>query len=173
MTATAPLARTPTQAGEAPPGTTHHHASAADDVALLRGHAETLLVTARRWPLLKRWQGGLSWLLAWEERRNAAACCKDLMQVREALLQQQPELSGRALYGAVVAQHLGGDAAAAERVLQHAEESYAIWPVTRALSLRDVAHYLAVAELNAAHEGVPWVHAGTRRLVNATIPGDL
>jgi hypothetical protein len=114
----------------------------------------------------------LAWLLAWRERRSAGDCCRELLKLHEAVRAREPRLAGRALYRQIVALRLG-DAAAADHVLERAEDSFAVWPVSRALNFRDVTHYLAVSEFIASHAGARWMHADIRRVVDSTIPHHL
>ena len=107
-------------------------------------------------------------LVAWRERRFAAACCRSLLGLYQRIAADHPELSGVALYLQVVAAHLGGDAAVARRVIEGAEESYAIWPVARALNFRDVVHYLAV--IGYCHGNGVAVSTDVRPVIDAVIP---
>ena len=59
---------------------------------------------------------------------------------------EHPELSGRALYTAVVARRLGAGAAGAAEVVRRAEESFTDWPVERELRFRHVVHYQIFVE---------------------------
>ena len=59
----------------------------------------------------------------------------------------RPELSGCALYEAVVARRLGEKPRiSAAEVVRRAEESFTTWPVERAIRFRDVVHYLIFDE---------------------------
>lgn len=113
------------------------------------------------------------WWRGWHERRFAARRCREILHLLRQVAEQQPGLSGLPLYRQVVAAHLAGDAASVEAVLARAEESFARWPVSRALQFRDIAHYLAVAEYLALHAGRRHLQSDIRRVVDATIPGDL
>ncbi len=62
---------------------------------------------------------------------------------------------------------------AADAVLDRAEESFAIWPVRRELTLCDVVHYLAVAEFLEAHEDERWMHSNIKLVVASSVPSDL
>jgi YHS domain-containing protein len=117
-------------------------------------------------------QGPFSWLLAWRERRFANACARDMLRLRSEFASRYPELKGPSLYRRVAAARVGDDLAA-EAVLQHAKQSFAIWPVERELTFRDVVHYLAVQEFVAAHPDARWVVADMKRVVDAVIPAHL
>jgi hypothetical protein len=115
---------------------------------------------------------GLSaWLSAWRERRSASRCCRDLLQLYRVVAARHPELGGDGLYRQVVAARIGGDGGASA-VVRRATESYATWPVERALTFRDVVHYLAVSEFMASHSASS-VYTGIRRIVDASIPPEL
>ena len=73
----------------------------------------------------------------------------------------------------VVAEHLGGDVAAAARVIEGAEASYAVWPVSRALTFRDVVHYLAVTSYCHAHGAHAAISSDVRPVIDAVIPHTL
>jgi len=117
-------------------------------------------------------QGRFGWLLAWREKRFAAACARSMLKQHRDLSTRYPELKGPSLYRRVVAARVGSDLAA-EAVLQHAEQSFAIWPVERALNFRDVVHYLAVSEFVATHSNTRWVLADMKRVVESLIPHNL
>jgi hypothetical protein len=112
-------------------------------------------------------------LAAWRERRFAAICCRRLLALLKRVAAAQPGLQGAALYRQVVAQHLGGDVTAAARVIDGAEASYAIWPVSRALTFRDVVHYLAVTGYCHAQGGHAAISSDVRPMIDAVIPTDL
>jgi hypothetical protein len=67
----------------------------------------------------------------------------------------------------------GGDLAAADAVLENAEQSFTIWPVNRALKFSDVVHCLAASEVLASSRGSRWIHADIKRVVASSIPHDL
>lgn len=114
-----------------------------------------------------------AWVGAWRERRYVARRCRELLALAGTLRAAEPALAGRALYRRIVAQVLGGDEAMVERTLRLAEDNFAAWPVSRPLTLRDVAHHIAVSEYFAAHIGRQEMQAELKRIVDETIPGDL
>jgi hypothetical protein len=116
--------------------------------------------------------GPFTWLLAWRERRFAATCAREMVRLHRELSIRFPELKGLGLYHRVVAARTG-NATAADAVLERAEQSFAIWPVERALTFRDVVHYLAVSEFIATHSHARWVYADMKRIVDAQIPSHL
>jgi YHS domain-containing protein len=112
-------------------------------------------------------------LLAWREKRFAARTCSDLLKLHKIVAARHPGLTGPALYREVIAAHSGGDRAHADAVLENAEQSFAIWPVPRALKFADVVHYVAASELLTTAGGRRWIHADMKRIVAARIPHDL
>jgi len=112
-------------------------------------------------------------LMAWQERRFVARCCRQLLRIYQAAAAEHPDLARAELYQRVVVAHTGIDPAGAGAILEGARESFALWPVSRGLSLRDVAHYLAVSEFLATHGKSRWIHANLKRVVAASIPHDL
>jgi hypothetical protein len=79
--------------------------------------------------------------VARSERRYAREASTQLLKLLQSKQHQQPDLSRRALYEAVIAERLGPDAAKAAEVIRRAEESFTDWPVERELRFRHVVHY--------------------------------
>ena len=122
--------------------------------------------------------GGLSrligsWLLPWRERHHAVRTSRELLALYRAVCAEHPDLTGRDLYKMVVMARNGCDSAAANEVLDCAEESFATWPVSRDLTFCDVVHYLSVSEFVATHEGDRWIHSDIEFVVASQIPHDL
>jgi hypothetical protein len=95
------------------------------------------------------------------------------MQDYHRMVAAQPALAGTDLYRAVVMVCRSCDARAAQAVLVEAEESYASWPVKRALFLRDVAHYLAISEIFLDDLASEWAEADIKRIVDRVVPAGL
>ncbi|MDH4059277.1 MAG: hypothetical protein OEU94_00545 [Aquincola sp.] len=117
--------------------------------------------------------GLLSFFAAWSERRYATKCCRELMQLHEAVSARHPGAAGLELYKLIVLARLGGDAALAQQVLGRAAESYALWPVPRALTFRDVVHYLTVSGYLDVNHGRRWICSDVRRFIDSAIPKHL
>jgi hypothetical protein len=115
-------------------------------------------------------RGAFTWLLARRERRFARACAREMLEVHDDLRTRFPELKGHSLYRRVVARRLDGNDLVADAVLHHATQSFAIWPVERALNFRDVVHYLAVSQYVALNPAARWVHADIKRVVDDIVP---
>lgn len=120
---------------------------------------------------LRGW--AVSWLLAWRERRYAVRISRELLALYRSVSVAHPELSDRERYGLAVMARDKCDATTANTILECAEESFASWPVSRELTLCDVAHYLAVKEFIANHDGTSGTHSDIRHVVIARIPHDL
>jgi hypothetical protein len=93
-----------------------------------------------------------------------------MLALYEVTAAKHPWLSGRELYRKVVVLRTGSAGREADAVLDHAEQSYAIWPVSRPLRFRDVVHYLAVFEFCRDHSDLPWVDERIRLVVDQAIP---
>jgi hypothetical protein len=117
--------------------------------------------------------GFFTFITAWRERQYAADCCRELLGLHEVVAHHHPQLSGVELYRHIVVAHIGGDAQVADTLLHRAQESYATWPVRRALNFRDVVHYLAVSGYWALHRGRRWICSDIRGVINAAIPHQL
>ncbi len=118
-------------------------------------------------------RGLFALLLAWRERRFAASRCREMMKLHGAVAAAHPGLAGPGLYRRVLTTRVGSDPATVDDVLRNAEQSFAIWPVARALKFRDVVHYLAVSEFVSSYDGTPWVHVNMKRVVESMVPHDL
>ena len=112
-------------------------------------------------------------LFAWRERRFATGICRDMLRLHADVTASRPELQGLPLYRRIVSAHHGGSLAVADAILERAGQSFAEWPVSRALNFRDVVHYLVVLEFIAANKNVRWIHADLKRLVSDAIPHEL
>src|ERR1700720_24537 len=84
--------------------------------------------------------------VAHAERRYARQASRELLELYGREHGEHPELSGRALYVAVVARRLGPDATNAGGVVRRAEESFTAWPVEGAWIFRHVVHYQIFVE---------------------------
>lgn len=115
-------------------------------------------------PLLGRWQ----------ERHFAAKVSRELLRQHRLAVKAHPGAGKSALYLEIVRAHTGSTAAAAEAILAKAAESFASWPVERALTFQDVVHYLAVSEYLKSNEGdEAWTRENLARVVASIVPGNL
>ena len=113
-------------------------------------------------------------IVGWEEKRYAAKTSRELLSLYERIAKSRPGLSKDELYRQVVMARLGGTRAAADAVLARATESFATWPVERALTFRDVVHYLAVSDYLATNaEAADWTRENLGRVVSSLIPDHL
>jgi hypothetical protein len=115
----------------------------------------------------------VAWLQAWQERRYASSCCREMLELRERLVQERPELNGHTLFASIVQRYLGIDPGTAGEILAMAERSYSSWPVERTLTFRDVVHFLIVSYLCMRPGGPGWVLADVRSIVERRIPSHL
>ena len=111
--------------------------------------------------------------VAWRERRFAAACCRQMLELYRTVAATHPELSGPPLYRHIVMARSGASRPDADAVLGFAEQSFAAWPVERSLNFRDVVHYVVVQEFSVSHKNALWLHANLNWVVCAGIPHNL
>jgi hypothetical protein len=114
-----------------------------------------------------------SWLLAWRERRYTAQMSRAILAQYRAVSADHPKLARRVLYRLVVMSYTRCDAHAADKILEQADESFAEWPVSRELTLRDVAHYLTASEYLQRHGEDFWFRTELQEEIAAHIPHDL
>ena len=113
---------------------------------------------------------GVSWLLAWRERRFANKRCKELLALHAKVAAEQPLMARETVYREVVMRRVRCTEVQAEELIECARDSYAEWPVRRQLRLRDVAHYLIVCEYCASQADSGWVLSTLGRVVADCIP---
>jgi hypothetical protein len=106
------------------------------------------------------------------EIRNAAKTSVELLRLYHTVAAGHPDLTGDELYRQILRVRANGDSLAADTALKEAEESFAMWPVPRALRFRDVVNYVVVSDI-AAQSGKRWTHYDLRRAVAARIPDNL
>jgi transposase-like protein len=112
--------------------------------------------------------------IGWKEKHHAAATSRELLRVYERVAAARPGLKRKELYRYVVMAHRGGSQSAADAVLARATESFATWPVERALTFRDVVHYLAVSDYLTSGDIPPeWTRENLGRVVASLVPDEL
>jgi hypothetical protein len=116
----------------------------------------------------------LGLFVAHGERRYTKEASEQLLELFWREQRERPELTGQALYEAVIARRLGSNATiSASEIVKRAEESFADWPVKRDLTFRDVVHYQIFDEYMRQGE----VRQGTRTnigdVVARIVPEDL
>ncbi|HEX4584529.1 MAG TPA: hypothetical protein VH183_06845 [Burkholderiaceae bacterium] len=140
---------------------------------------QRLTVAPTRLPAARRPPGRVRRLLAplllgWRERRHAAKASRELLELYRTVAAIHPRLGKHDLYRRIVMARQGGSAASADAVLARAAESYATWPVERALTFRDVVHYLAVTDYLATNDDLAdWTRENLSRVVMSRVPEDL
>jgi hypothetical protein len=112
-------------------------------------------------------------LFPWRERRFARRVSRELLKLYRTVAAGHPGLKGRDLYRKIVALRLHGDPASAEALIDQAEESFAAWPVARAVKFCDVVHFIVVSEFLASRGSSPWIHVNIGSEVASQIPHDL
>jgi len=113
--------------------------------------------------------GGL--LRRWREARLARRLSRKALRAYETVRAANPNLSGDALYVKVIEYRTGRNAEFARGIVSGAARSYAEWPVQRALTFRDVVHYMIVSDyLAAADAPRRWTSVDVRRLVSEIVP---
>ena len=112
--------------------------------------------------------------VGWKEKHHAAATSRQLLKLYEKVAAERPGLKRMELYRRIVMARQGGTEAAADAVLVRATESFATWPVERALTFRDVVHYLAVSDYLASGDVPPeWARENLGRVVATFVPDNL
>jgi hypothetical protein len=114
-----------------------------------------------------------AWLLSWREKRHVARTSRAILAQYRRISKEHPDLPSNAVYVFVVMAHTGCDSVTANMILDRAEESFAEWPVSRALTLRDVVHYLTVTEYLDLYGKDFWMRSEIIKRVNAYIPKNL
>jgi transposase len=112
--------------------------------------------------------------IGWQEKQYAAKTSREMLKLYEKVAAARPGLTKQELYRHIVMARVGGTLAAADAVLARATESFATWPVERALTFRDVVHYLAVSDYLATNaEAAEWTRENLGRVVASLVPEHL
>jgi len=113
-------------------------------------------------------------LVGWKEKNHAAKTSRELLALRETIIAARPGMRKEDLYRQVVMARLGVTRTQADAVLDRATESFATWPVERALTFRDVVHYLAVSAFLESNSDSPdWIRENMGRVVASLVPDSL
>jgi hypothetical protein len=107
------------------------------------------------------------------ERRYAKQASKELLELFYVVRNGQPELSGRALYEAVIARRLGANQKRAGEIVRRAEESFTDWPSDRDLRFRHVVHYQVFDEFTHSGPGRENTRTNMGTVVARIIPEEL
>jgi hypothetical protein len=112
--------------------------------------------------------------VGWREKQHAARTSRELLKIYHSVAAAHPGLKPPELYRHIVMARLGGTRAGADAILDRAAESFATWPVERALTFRDVVHYLAVSDYLATNEdAAEWTRENLGRVVSSLVPDNL
>jgi len=114
-----------------------------------------------------------SWLISWREKRHVARTSRAMLSQYRSIAASHPHMAPNEVYKFVVMAHTGCDATTANMILDRAEESFAEWPVSRPLKLRDVVHYLTVTEYLDLYGKDFWMRSEINKMVAAHIPSNL
>jgi hypothetical protein len=120
--------------------------------------------------LVGRWMGRVNVVRSWRERAIARDISRDCLRIFRELEASQPRLRGVARYLEVVAQHGGLDPSEALDIIDGAHESFACWPIERALGFRDVVHYLAAQKCLAGRPVEQGIVTHLASIIDAEIP---
>lgn len=112
-------------------------------------------------------------LLMMVERWHARRGSRTLLELYRVVRREQQELTGKALYEAVVIRRTGLDTGAARAILRRAEESFIDWPTERDLRFRDVVLFMVVDNYLRSHPARHGVEAQMGYVVARVIPKDL
>jgi hypothetical protein len=122
-------------------------------------------------------QMGSSWDLgifsALAERRYARRASKELLELFRVVQSEQPELSGRELYHAVITRRLGANQKRAREIVRRAEISFTDWPAEKELRFRHVVHYQVFDEFTHSGPGRENTRTNMGRVVARIIPEQL
>jgi hypothetical protein len=115
-----------------------------------------------------------SWIVAifseMAERRYARRASKELLVLFRLVQSEQPELSGRALYQAVITRRLGANQKRAGEIVRRAEVSFTEWPLEKELRFRHVVHYQVFDEFTHSGPGRETTRSNMGRVVARIIP---
>ena len=103
------------------------------------------------------------------ETRFARRYCREWLVSYEKMRAAQPDLTGKALYAAVVSERLGGSTAEVETILRRAEQSFCEWPTEHPLRFKDVVSYLVVTEYLRDHQASPGTQTNMLNVVARAI----
>lgn len=107
------------------------------------------------------------------EQRYAVKASRELLEMYRDLRVEQPTAPPLEIFVQVICKRTGANASDGERMLRQAEESFAVWPVERPLSLRDIVCYLAISESLAVLSKSQGTQADMVEIVHSVIPADL
>jgi hypothetical protein len=107
------------------------------------------------------------------ERRYARRASTELLELFHRVRSELPELSGRALYQAVIARRLGANEKRAEEIVRRAEVSFTDWPSEKELRFRHVVHYQVFDEFTHSGPGRGNTRSNMGRVVARIIPAQL
>jgi hypothetical protein len=90
-----------------------------------------------------------AWIVA--EKWHAWRTSREMLAWYQRVCGEEPQLTGRRLYGEVIVRRSALDVKAAAAVLQRARQSFCDWPCERKLRFRDVVRYVVIDEYLRSH----------------------
>ena len=120
--------------------------------------------------LVGRWMGRVNVVRSWRERTIARDISRDCLRIYHELESSQPKVRGVARYLEVVVRQARLDPTEALDIIDGAHESFACWPVERALCFRDVVHYLAAQKCLAGRPAEQGIVTHLTSIIDAEIP---
>lgn len=114
-----------------------------------------------------------AWWLARRETRLINAINREMLNSFRNISAAHPALADREVFNKLVMQRNCCDECAAYEIMRVAEESYAVWPLERELTLCDVIHYLAVREFHARQGDEFGMGRHIANSVKAVVPSKL
>jgi hypothetical protein len=107
------------------------------------------------------------------ERLQVRRTCVETLKLYREAEAALPGAGRRERYEWVVARRTGSNPAGVRAVLEHAEDSFAAWPIERPLTFRDVVQYLAITECLTADPTAGGVRTHVADRVAGLIPANL
>ena len=105
--------------------------------------------------------------------RYARRASEELLELLRVVQGEQPELSGRALYQAVITRRLGANEKRAGEIVRRAEVTFTEWPSEKELRFHHVVHYQVFDEFTHSGPGRDGTRTNMGRVVARIIPEQL
>ena len=111
--------------------------------------------------------------LAFKEKRFAKRVIQHLLEKYSTVSEENPDLSGKALYREILLRTQQIDPLLVDRMLQQAEDSIDQWTASGrdGLGFREVAHFFALTQYQAT--GQKGTVVSFEQIVNSLIPANL
>ena len=116
---------------------------------------------------------GLNQLVARRERALAQQQCAMILAIVRKLQQEDPALTGEALYQQAVIRRLSCGESKAREIIRLADQSFAQWPEERDVNLRDVVNYVIVNQIMTDHSHAMGTLIDMDEIVKNAIPAGI